>query len=92
VTQDKIVANSTNLAFKIASMQGTRLLDELMVTVWLMDDQGTINLNITTVDDFNNVAELWKPTFVTDFSYFKANPVTKDISSFFTYTTSPFSY
>ena len=54
----------------ISSIKGTRLLPELSVSVRLLDDFGTISLNITTQEDFMSGTDIFKPDFVTDFSTF----------------------
>ena len=63
----------------------------MIVTVQLLDDKGTINLNITTQEDFDKKNIKFKVPFVTDFNYFSKKP-TKKLSSFFNFAATPFTY
>jgi hypothetical protein len=74
----------------LTSRQGA-LLDDLVVTVQLMDDFGTVNINITTVNDYNNNTMIRIP-YVTDYSKFNQSTVTKNINDFFTFNSNPFYY
>jgi hypothetical protein len=51
----------------IASLQSSKKLSELVVSVRLLDNTGTLSLNITTVEDYNNGGtSKFKPPHVAD--------------------------
>src|SRR3712207_3835487 len=59
-----------------------------------MDDEGTVNVNITTENDYNKVQgkTKFKPEYVTDTSKFKETLLQKNLTDFFDVTLEPFSY
>mmetsp|Transcript_21981 Transcript_21981/g.16335 ORF Transcript_21981/g.16335 Transcript_21981/m.16335 type:complete len:176 (+) Transcript_21981:2141-2668(+) len=79
-----------------SSLQGTDLLPQLAVTVRLMDNDGTISLNITTWEDYQatlaDSETLFRPQHVTDWTAFPEDKVTKRLDDFFTFKANPFSY
>jgi hypothetical protein len=60
-------------------------LKELVAEFWLLDDNGSINVTITTIDDFNsNYSLLYRPPQPEFYSlnYFEKNPPTKKLFDF----------
>lgn len=58
-----------------------------------MDDSGTISLNITTQEDYNNNGQtIFKPPYVASNANFPSDSVTKRLDSYFSFTSNPFSY
>jgi hypothetical protein len=57
-----------------------------------MDNYGTINVNITTVGDYNGTAgkQKFRVPYVTDMSKYSQSTVTKNLSSFMSLQTTPF--
>jgi len=93
---DPDASNDQYLVMSASSLQGTSLLKQLAVTVRLMDDLGTISLNITTWEDYqaslNDDESIYKPKEVIDWTLFQEDQVTKRLDSFFTFSANPFSY
>jgi hypothetical protein len=80
----------------LSSNLNATLLPDLVVTVMLLDNAGSINVNITTADDYNNVKGMTKfrPPYVANYTTFSEHTgtVTKSLMDFFNIISNPFSY
>ena len=73
-----------------------KLLPDLVATVTLLDDSGSININITTADDYNNVAgkTKFRVPDVANYTAFNqsAGTLKKFLMDFFNVNNQPFYY
>ena len=92
----QINANDTYIELELVPALGGDILENLYLTALLMDDDGSINLNITTKSDWDsNFTKLFRVPDVQDQSKFPQSEVTKKISDFIIFDVGadvPFSY
>ena len=89
-----VTQTAHNMTVKLVNKQNSTLNENLIFTVQLMDDFGTMSVIITTESDFNNVKgkTKFRPMYVTDTTQYRKDTLTKDITDFFGFIADPFHY
>jgi hypothetical protein len=94
-TDNKDITNTHKWTYSISNLGSPTIIKPLVVTFTQLDDIGTINVDITTQDDYNSGGKIiYKvPTpEVYDLSKFDTSNLQKPLSSYVKITENPFSY
>jgi len=82
--------NNTFSAFELTPAIGGDVLETLYATALLMDDEGSINFNITTKSDWDSgFKKLFRVPYVQDQKLYDQAKVTHKLEDFMTFTTGP---
>lgn len=82
--------NDTFSAFELTPAIGGDVLETLYATALLMDNEGSINFNITTKSDWDsNFTKLFRVPYVQDQKHFNQSEVTLKLDDFMKFTTGP---
>lgn len=96
MTQMYPFSEPTGITFTLTSKSGSKFVSDLVATFQLIDNTGTIYINITTAEDFNGTAgaSVFKVPGVLDLPGYAnySGKVTKDISDFIYFNYDPFNY
>jgi hypothetical protein len=94
-TNDTTASNSTYWKYTVESLQGATVLDTLVAEFWLLDNDGTINVEFTTQADFDaGKTILYRPPQPEYYNKadFNKQDVTKSLGDFMKITENPFQY
>jgi len=90
------LSNDTFSAFELIPAVGGDVVETLYATALLMDDDGSVNLNITTKSDWDaNFTKLFRVPYVSSMEKYPESRVTKKLSDFMSFEVGPdvaFSY